>query len=166
MGLIWDNIDLEKKTINICQTWDYHLKTGFSTTKNEQSKRKISIDHNTSEVIKKFKTEQDKWLRDMKYLNKNNLVFFSNPNSMISNGFINKELTRLCDKIGLNNYVTIHGLRHTHASVLLYKDINILAVSKRLGHKNISITMTVYTHILRELEEKENKQISSVLEEI
>lgn len=166
LGLTWDNIDLEKETINICQTWDYHLKTGFSTTKNEQSNRIISIDHNTAEFIKKFKSKQNKWLRDMEYLNKNNLVFFSNPHSMMSNGFINKELTKLCDTIGLNTYVTIHGLRHTHASVLLYKDINILAVSKRLGHKNISITMTVYTHILRELEEKENKQISSILEQV
>lgn len=166
LGLTWDNINCEKKYINVCQTWDYHLKTGFSTTKNEQSNRKIYIDSDTLQFISEFQEEQAKWLRLMKLKNKHDLVFFSSQDSVMSNSFVNKEITRLCHKANIDTKLTIHGLRHTHASVLLYKDINILAVSKRLGHKNISITMAVYTHILRELEEKENEQIALILKEI
>ncbi|HEN2110794.1 TPA: tyrosine-type recombinase/integrase [Enterococcus faecium] len=39
----------------------------------------------------------------------------------------------------------IDGLRHTHASILLYQGVNILSVSKRLGHSSLETTMSTYT---------------------
>ena len=41
-----------------------------------------------------------------------------------------------------------------------------MMVSKRLGHKNIGITLSVYSHILKELEEKENSKITAILEQV
>ncbi len=40
----------------------------------------------------------------------------------------------------------IDGLRHTHASILLYQGVNILSVSKRLGHSSLETTMSTYTN--------------------
>ena len=62
--------------------------------------------------------------------------------------------------------ITMHGLRHTHGSVLLMKGINILAVSKRLGHASVDITLGVYAHLLKELEDRENDKIKSELDKI
>lgn len=45
----------------------------------------------------------------------------------------------------------MHGLRHTHASVLLYKKVSIYYVSERLGHSNIETTLKEYTHVIKEL---------------
>lgn len=46
--------------------------------------------------------------------------------------------------------ITVHSLRHSHASWLINNGVNILAVSKRLGHKDVSTTLRVYTHLLEQ----------------
>lgn len=46
--------------------------------------------------------------------------------------------------------ITLHSLRHSHASWLINNGVNILAVSKRLGHKDVSTTLKVYTHLLEQ----------------
>lgn len=166
IGLTWDNVNYDKKYINVVQTWDYQLNTGFLPTKNEQSVRKISIDDSTLEELSNFQSEQNKLFRSLDVTNRYQLVFSNAITNAISNNAINKQLSKLCKQSGIDTPLTLHGLRHTHASVLLYKDINILAVSKRLGHKDLSITMSVYSHILKELEEKENKHIATILKEI
>ena len=166
LGLTWDNINYDKKYINICQTWDYHFNTGFAPTKNEQSVRQISVDDHTLETLNDFHLEQTKLFRTLEISNRHNLVFCTTKNTTISNTAINKQLSKLCKQSGIDTPLTLHGLRHTHASVLLFKEVNILAVSKRLGHKDLSITMSVYSHILKELEEKENKHIATIFEEI
>ncbi|MEH6872353.1 tyrosine-type recombinase/integrase, partial [Bacillus safensis] len=53
--------------------------------------------------------------------------------------------------------VTIHGLRHTHASILLYKKISIYYVSERLGHASIDTTLKYYAHVVKELREEDTK---------
>lgn len=72
----------------------------------------------------------------------------------------------MCKKLGFEKIITCHGLRHTHASTMLYKGINILYVSKRLGHSSLNVTMSVYSHILKELEEKDNENIKKIFSEI
>lgn len=53
--------------------------------------------------------------------------------------------------------ITVHGLRHTHASILLYKDASIQYVSERLGHSDLETTLTRYTDVLKELRTKDEK---------
>jgi len=50
--------------------------------------------------------------------------------------------------------ITIHDLRHSHASYLIGNGANIVAVSRRLGHSDVNITLKVYTHMLKESEDK------------
>lgn len=50
--------------------------------------------------------------------------------------------------------VRIHGLRHSHASYLIGQGANVVAVSKRLGHSDVNMTLKVYTHLLKESESK------------
>ena len=51
-------------------------------------------------------------------------------------------------------YRGFHCLRHTHASMLIGKDINLKLISERLGHKSIKITMDRYGHLLKKSDEK------------
>lgn len=59
-------------------------------------------------------------------------------------------------------YITFHDLRHTHASLLLFKGVDIKTISERLGHSNISTTMNTYTHVMRELDVKASEAIEAI----
>lgn len=48
--------------------------------------------------------------------------------------------------------ITIHGLRHTHASILLFAGVSIASVARRLGHTSMNTTQKTYLHIIHELE--------------
>ncbi|QNF30905.1 tyrosine-type recombinase/integrase [Metabacillus sp. KUDC1714] len=50
--------------------------------------------------------------------------------------------------------MTIHGLRHIHASLLFVAGASIKEVQERLGHSDIQITMNIYTHVTDHLKEQ------------
>lgn len=90
--------------------------------------------------------------------NLHGLVFFS-PNSkykVISNTDANKLLKNTLKALGIDR-ITMHGLRHTHACVLLYKKVSIYYVSERLGHKDIETTHKHYSHVTKELRAEDAK---------
>ena len=55
-------------------------------------------------------------------------------------------------------YNPFYGLRHTHASILIAKKVDIDYISERLGHSSIQITLRVYSHLLKDRRDKENKK--------
>lgn len=76
----------------------------------------------------------------------------------ISQNAVNRAFKKLQKNLEFKNIVSFHGLRHTHASYLLSKDISIDYVSKRLGHANTAITMKVYAHLLSSKRQQEVKK--------
>ena len=49
--------------------------------------------------------------------------------------------------------MSFHAFRHTHASILIRAGVDILTVSRRLGHANTSITLNIYGHLMVDLDE-------------
>ena len=60
---------------------------------------------------------------------------------------ITKQFKKAIEKSGVKP-IRIHDLRHSHASWLINNGVNIVAVSRRLGHKDVSTTLNTYTHLL------------------
>jgi site-specific recombinase XerD len=84
--------------------------------------------------------------------NENHLVFY-NENSqykVITNTHANDLLKEVQLELQIKPLITVHGLRHTHASVLIHKDIKMQYVSERLGHLDIETTYKKYIHLLKE----------------
>ena len=67
---------------------------------------------------------------------------------------VNDVLLRHCRNCGISE-IYIHGLRHTHASLLLFAGVSIASVARRLGHASMTTTQKTYLHIIQELENKD-----------
>ena len=140
------DFDLPHQMLNIDKTWNYKDQSGFEPTKNKSSERKIQLDWQTviqfSELIKNI--EEDK------------PIFINNR---IYNSTINDVLSRHCKNVGVP-IISIHGLRHTHASLLLYAGVSVASVAHRLGHASMTKT---YLHIIQELENTDIDKIMRAL---
>ncbi|GAA0471695.1 tyrosine-type recombinase/integrase [Alkalibacillus silvisoli] len=160
VGLTRKDFDFQNNTINVDKTWGYlnKMHEGFGTTKNVQSIRKIKIDPKTMNVFEKLFGETP--------TNIHQLVFFSQSSkySVISNNNANKLLKNVLKDLGIKKPITVHGLRHTHASVLLYKRVSILYVSERLGHGDIDTTYRDYSHVIKELREEDENNTTKIFE--
>jgi len=59
--------------------------------------------------------------------------------------------------------LTLHGLRHTHATILLEQGVNPKVISERLGHASVATTMDIYSHVLPDMQEKAALAIDAAL---
>lgn len=114
------DFDFGRQTLSISKTWDYKGKGGFLPTKNKSSVRKIQIDW---QIVVKFSEL-------VKGLPEDEPIFVGEEK--IYNSTVNDALTRHCKACGISE-ISIHGLRHTHASLLLFAGVSIASVARRLG---------------------------------
>ena len=149
LGLTPKDFDYANQTISINKTWDYKGNGGFQETKNRSSMRKIQIDWRTV-------TQFSGLLKD---LDINKPIFVEGKTY---NSTINHSLNRHCKRLKLPQ-ITIHGLRHTHASLLLFSGVSIASVARRLGHASMTTTQKTYLHIIHELENKDIDQVMRLL---
>lgn len=165
LGLTWKDIDFDKKIVDVNKTWNYKLKQ-WAPTKNDSSVRKISIDNHTTELLEKFKHDQKELFINFEIENEEDFVFYNLKNGLVSTNAVTKYLKKKLKELGIEKQFTLHGLRHTHASILLYQGVNIMNVSKRLGHSSMETTMSTYLHIIKELEDKDVELINAVFDDV
>ena len=72
----------------------------------------------------------------------------------VYNSTVNNILARHCKECNIP-VISIHGLRHTHASLLLFTGVSIASVARRLGYSSMTTTQKTYLHIIQELENKD-----------
>ena len=141
LALTPKDFDFSHQSISISKTWDYKGDGGFLPTKNRSSVRKVQIDWQTviqfSELIKNLPEDEP--------------IFVSGK---VYNSTVNDILMRYCKKAKVP-VISIHGLRHTHASILLFAGVSIASVARRLGHSSMNTTQRTYLHIIQELENRD-----------
>ncbi|WP_370569983.1 tyrosine-type recombinase/integrase [Sporosarcina sp. resist] len=142
MGLTREDFDFTKNEIDVYETWDYKGGNGFIPTKNEQSIRIIKMDNKTMSAFQVLFNETPN--------NEIGLIFYSEISKYkcITNEYVNKLLRGMLKSLDIE-LISVHGLRHTHASILLYRKVSIYYVSERLGHKDIDTTLKYYAHIIK-----------------
>ena len=141
LALTPKDFDLSRQLLSVSKTWDYKGEGGFLPTKNESSVRKIPLDWQT--VIQ--------FAELIKHLPEDKPIFVKKK---IYNSTVNHLLARHCRNAAVP-IISVHGLRHTHASLLLFAGVSIASVARRLGHSNITTTQKTYLHIIQELESKD-----------
>ena len=141
LALTPKDFDFSHQSLIVDKTWDYKGDGGFLPTKNKSSVRKIQLDWQT--IIK--------FSEIIKGLPENKPIFV---NGRVFNSTVNGVLERYCKKLGIP-VISIHGLRHTHASLLLFAGVSIASVARRLGHASMTTTQKTYIHIIQEMENRD-----------
>lgn len=141
LGLTPADFDFTHQTLSVNKTWDYKRNTGFVPTKNASSVRKVQLDWQLvmqlAGLVKNLPVDEPVFVNGKMY-----------------NSTANSVLARHCKNAGVP-VISIHGLRHTHASLLLFAGVSIASVSRRLGHASMTTTQETYLHIIRELENQD-----------
>lgn len=145
LGLTWNDIDFKNGLININKTWNVYTNAEFAPTKNKQSMRTIPLDNTTAKILLQFKTEE--WTK--------------NPYNRLFIRVNHPWLNRLIKKLTKTN-IHVHSLRHTYASYLISRQIDLLTISNLLGHKDLTVTLQTYAHQLEQQKEKDFKEIKKL----
>lgn len=136
------DFDFAHQTVSVNKTWNYKEGGGFAPTKNRSSVRKIQIDW---QVVMQFASL-------VKDLPSDKPIFATDKK--VYNSKVNDILERYCKKLEIP-VISVHGLRHTHASILLYAGVSVGSVARRLGHASMTTTQKTYLHIIQELENQD-----------
>jgi integrase len=152
LALKWSDVDIVNKTLNINKGVSRKA-TGLyvHTPKTPSSIRRISLDDKTIEVLMDFMEETNS--------EKDDLIFRNENNELLTQSKSRKWLILTQNKIDEERKenmkrITVHGFRHTHASLLFEAGASIKDVQVRLGHSDIQTTMDVYTHVSKAAKEQ------------
>ncbi|MBG9981711.1 site-specific integrase [Aerococcaceae bacterium DSM 111020] len=154
-ALSYDDISDDK--LSVRKGFDYTYTKDFTPGKNESSLRTILI---TNELYLKSQVHK---IKNQKY-NKEHLFLDEFNQPRISHTGLTKYLKRKCKRLGIDQ-LTIHSLRHTHCSILIYEGVDINYISKRLGHSSTVETIQTYSHILDEYKQMQDDKIENILNE-
>lgn len=154
LALTPKDFDFPHQMLSINKTWNYKGNGGFLPTKNKSSVRKIQMDWQTviqfSGLVKGLPEDEP---------------IFIKKESKVYNSTVNGILKKHCKNVNVP-VLSIHGLRHTHASLLLFAGVSIASVARRLGHASMTTTQKTYLHIIQELENKDIDIVMRSLSEL
>ena len=164
-GLEWKDIDYDKGEIHIQRNSQYIRKIGIVTgsTKTRSGNRAISIAPDLIDLLQNYRTWQDEeknrlgdqWQDTDRLLTKWN-------GSPINNQTIIKWNKKFLQEAGFK-YTTVHGLRHSFATLQIAAGTDLRTVSQLLGHADVSTTMNIYAHSLKTSEAAAANRISKML---
>ena len=150
IGLMWSDVDFENKRLNISRT---AVKIGKEQTvqdpKTKRSKRVITLDDETLNILKLWKRQQIKeyFQAGKAYQHDSNYIFTNSKGKWLLTATMKVKLSSFFCKHNKLKKITPHGFRHTHASLLFEAGITAKIISDRLGHNNVQTTLDMYTHI-------------------
>lgn len=162
-GLTWDCILWKTSEIKTYRRYDT-ARQRWTKAKTEDSIRTIPVDDDTLSVLKKLKQEQRVFIENGTISNKENMIFVDLNYNIVTNAGINKHLRQVLKKLNITpREMTSTGLRHTYCSTMLAKGIDIWAVSKLIGHRDIKQITETYGHLIKEKADFENNKVRAVL---
>mgnify|MGYP001282941538 FL=1 len=164
-GLKWANVNLSNHQLQVVNTLQRITGQGLMNgqPKTERSRRSIALSADTVALLHEIRGRQitqqlevsDAWT-DSGY------VFTDASGMPVDPNLATRALKKVVATAGLPK-LTIHGLRHTHATILLEQGVNPKVVSERLGHASVATTMDIYSHVLPDMQEKAALAIDAAL---
>ena len=152
LALTWSDFDFNKQTVKITKNLTRKTSEGsykIVSPKNKSSNRTIDLSKRLCTIMEEYK----------KQYNKGSFVF--GGELPLADKTVTRRFDFFAEKAGVKK-IRIHDLRHSCASLLISEGISVVAVSKRLGHKDVKQTLNTYAHLMP----NESERMTKIFEKI
>jgi integrase len=153
LGLTWKALDLREGVAHVEQTLQRPSGGGYlcKDPKSDRSARAVVL---SPEVVVTLAEHE----------RKSGFVFAQTDGKPLhANNIRQRDVRRLCTKLGLPWRRALHNLRHAHGSYLLQRGVSIKVVQERLGHSTAAFTLGTYAHVLQGMQEQAAEAMSAML---
>jgi len=165
-ALQWDDVNFETGYISISKNFQYDQKKhtqNLDLTKTNTSNRSITITNKLILELKKLRQFQlELKLKLGNMYNDQKFVFADEKGDPMKLNYLTQTFANEIKDNNFKNRIPFHGLRHTHATILLSKNINPKIVQERLGHSTVSITMDIYSHVTPNMQKEVSEKIENM----
>lgn len=163
LALKWGQVDLAEGSESITVTSTLTQKMELRKAKTRSGVRSIAIDGDTAAILREWKEIQRSALGSMLMVQgAHTPVCTSSTGGNVKPDGLSTWWRSLRDTMGFHN-LTLHELRHTHATLLLASGVDIKTVSTRLGHSSAAITIDMYAHAMPETDRGAALMMGSIL---
>lgn len=153
VGLKWSAVDFKNDQLKISNSVLYSSDIGVyqDTPKTDESVRWVAVPHSTIKLLEDYKAyqEEERKKKGAFYQNREGLLFTQENGSPMHPDSVTTWLDRFAKKNNLP-HIYPHKFRHTMASMLIHNKVDVVSVSKRLGHSKVSTTTDIYSHMIKE----------------
>jgi integrase len=151
LALRWQDIDLDGATLKVERALEQTKRGGlvFKPPKTRYGRRTITLPPSTVTELRAHRKAQaeQRLALGLGRAPEDALVFATWDGSTRSPNALTKEWSKAMQAASLE--ATFHSLRHTHASTLIASGLDVLTISRRLGHGSPAITLGVYGHLFK-----------------
>lgn len=147
LGLRWGDVDLEAGSLSVRQALvSVAYRAQFSDVKTGSGRRSVDLDAGSVDVLRRWRRERAEERGGVEPVAAD-LVFTKPDGASVHPDSFSQTFDRTVAKLDLPA-ISLHDLRHTHATLLLKAGVPVKVVSERLGHANAAFTVGVYQHVL------------------
>ena len=165
LALKWGNVDLENEEMIRVRESLEQTREGlrFKPPKSKAGVRDIKLPAIVVDVLQAHRTREleRRFMLGQGRPGSNDLVFPSANGTPREPDAISSAWSKLSHELGLD--ISFHALRHTHASYLIDLGIDVVTISKRLGHSSPAVTLQIYAHLFRKDDSKAAAAIDKAL---
>ena len=162
MGLKWDRVLWDSSQLYLCENRVYTPRSGaVSTTLKTGESRYISISSSVMELLRRWRAEQAEFFKFLGII-PSGYVLTADDGQPMHPDSPTDWLAKFAKRHNLPP-IHPHKFRHTQASLLISEGVDILTVSKRLGHAKVSTTLDIYSHVLAKSDEKASSTLDDLL---